>query len=163
MIGVYRAKVTVFIYSVETQKIAYVVDAYASFGRSDALNGKVIVSYRVVIFIICCMSFQLIIKLLLINCLTILSCVDYCCLYYLDCIIWKIGCHCKSTASSFRLVLILLCLYNTQIWYAIKVSILFFYTFFPYILVNICFLLTAMCEKLFTFEGEIGGGRCTSF
>ncbi|GAU16295.1 hypothetical protein TSUD_299270 [Trifolium subterraneum] len=27
----------------ETQKIAYVVDAYASFGRSDALNGKVII------------------------------------------------------------------------------------------------------------------------
>jgi hypothetical protein len=49
MIGVYRAKVTVFIYSVETQKIAYVVDAYASFGRSDALNGKVIVSYNIVL------------------------------------------------------------------------------------------------------------------
>jgi len=34
---------------VEIHEIAYVVDAYVSYGRSDALNGKLIVSYCLII------------------------------------------------------------------------------------------------------------------
>lgn len=45
MIGLYCPKLTIFVYHVEIHKIAYVVDAYVSYGRSDDLNEKVTVSY----------------------------------------------------------------------------------------------------------------------
>lgn len=104
VIGGHCSKVTLFVYLVEIHEIAYVVDAYVSYGRSDDLNGKVTVSYclNIIVCMISCKYRQRIKFLLLVNYLMSLSCIDYCCLNYLDCIIRKIRCHCKSSACSFR-------------------------------------------------------------